>query len=77
MPRAMRVGKVNLDAGFLGKNFVPVHLSALIIGHRFSHGGRLAVEHSREAFNDRFGGRIIHLRQHHKTGGALDQCAYR
>ena len=39
---------------------------------RIAAGG-LAIKHQSEALHDRFGGRTVHLGEHHETGGALDQ----
>ena len=49
-----------------------VHLAALVVGHRLAHGGRLAVEHRREAVDDALGGRVVHLGEHNEAGNALD-----
>lgn len=54
-----------------------VHLAALVVGHGLAHRCRLAVEHSREAVDDRLGGRVVHPGKHHKAGRALDQRADR
>jgi hypothetical protein len=77
LPRAVGGGKVNLHTGTLGQNFVGMHFAALVVGHRFAHSRRLAVEHGREALDHRTGAGVLHLGQHHEAGSSLDQCADR
>ena len=73
LPRAVRVCKIDLNAGTLGQDLVAVHLAALVVSHRLAHDGRFAVQHGREAVDDGLGGRVVHLGEHHEAGGALDQ----
>jgi len=42
---AVQVGKIDLDTRAFGKNFVPVHLAALVVSHGLALRCRLAVEH--------------------------------
>lgn len=77
LPGTVRVSKVDLHASAFGQDFVAMHFTALVVGHGFAHRRRLTVEHGREAVDDRAGAGIVHLGQHHKTGGALDQRSHR
>ena len=54
-----------------------MNFAALVVHHRFTHGRRLRVEHSRKAVDNRHGAGVIHLGQHDKVGGAFHQCAHR
>jgi len=77
LPRAVRIGKVDLHAGALGQGLVAMHLAALVVGHRLAQRRQLPVEDSGEAVDDRARAGIVDLGQHHETGRALDQRAHR
>jgi hypothetical protein len=72
---AVRVSKVDLDAGAFSQNFMIVHFASLAIGHGLAQRSRLTVEHGREAVDHGAGAGAVHLGQHHETGRAFDQRA--
>ena len=77
LPGAMRVGKENRDTGRIRQTLMLTHLLALVIGQRLAQGFRDAVEHTREAFQGRQGGRILDPHQHHQPTGPFHQGADR
>src|SRR5471032_318723 len=77
LPRAVRIGKIDLNAGALGEDFVAMHFAPLIVGHGLAKLGRLTIEHGRETVDDGSGTGIVHLGQHHEAGRTLDQGAHR
>jgi len=54
-----------------------MHFMAQVVGHRFAHSRRLAVEHGREALDHRTGNGVVYLGQHHEAGSSLVHCADR
>lgn len=77
LPRAVRIAKINRHARFLGQFGVFGHLTALVIGHAFTHFQRHAVQRRTEAFDRRGRGGVAHFDQDQITTGALNKRAHR
>lgn len=75
LPRAMRIGEVNIDAGDCGKPLMLRHLAPLIVGQGKTPLRVDPVEDGAEAGDGRFNAGMVQPGQGHKQRGSLDQCA--
>ena len=75
LPRAVRIGEIDGDAGHFGKAFVLGHFAPLIVGHGKAALSLDPVENRAESGDGGFGGCIFHLGQSDEQRGALDQGA--
>ena len=75
LPRTVRVGEVDLDAGHLGEPFVLSHFSPPIVGQGQTLLRVDAVEHGSEASHRRSGSCMIHPWQCDEECASLNQRA--
>ena len=73
LPRTVRIAKVHLHARGLTERLVPRHLSALVVGERFTQGRSHRIELGRERRQRTFCRAALHLAQQHKTRCTLHQ----
>ena len=73
LPRAVRIGKVHLDAGSFRQSLMLCHFPALIVSQGQSLLCLDAIEYLAKAAQRCFGTGILHSGQHREQGGALHQ----
>ena len=72
-PRAVRMGKVNFDAGVFRQLGMPGHLTALVIGERAAQVGIEALQDRAEPVNRGLRRAVVELDQGDVAGLALDE----
>ena len=75
LPRTVRVGEVDLDAGHLGEPFVLSHFTPPIVGQGQKPLRVDAVEHGSESSHCRSGSCMIHFCQCDEERASLNQRA--
>ena len=77
LPRAMRVGEIDVDLQAPGQDFMTCHLLALIVSQRFPHAGRDMAEFVGEGFRGGLCRAVMQLGHDQIATLALDQRADR
>jgi len=77
LPRAVRVGEVDLYAGDFGQLLMLCHFPPLVVGYREAPLRVDALEDRAKATDRGLGAGVVHLRQGYEQRGSLDQRADR
>ena len=75
LPRAVRIGEVDIDPGHFRDPFVLSHLASLIVSQGTSALSVDAVKDGPETGNCGISGRVVHFCQSQKQRGSFDQRA--